>query len=414
MTHRRALDLRVLLHRQRRQRPPARPARCTRLTTTASTGCLMKMSVNERIGTPRRCRFASAARRARRRVASATATSTRLAQLERARGGDLLAGLEARRGSATSSPSIGPLSTGRACARGLPSLSGGDDEHVVAARALAQRAHGNGDGRARRARPGRGRAPRRRAPGALRRLRSARGPWRCASSGSTRASTATIVAGDRRGVARRRRPRPCRPARSAGGDLLRDREVDVHRVVDALQRGELRAFVQVLAGVHVGHADARAERRADRLARDDRPWCARSAPARRRARRARGRLPSADAAPVCSRAASRVEHASRRARPAPPAPSSSASSTETSSATSTVPASTICPGARRDLADRAGDLVAQRDRAQREDGADRRRRAAVLALAGDGDGDRLHRLGLVARRPRRPRAATPASTRRGP
>ena len=46
-------------------------------------------------------------------------------------------------------------------------------------------------------------------------------------------------------------------------------------------------FVQVLTGVNVGDADACAKRRANRLARDDRLRCARPAPARRRARRAR-------------------------------------------------------------------------------------------------------------------------------
>jgi hypothetical protein len=53
------------------------------------------------------------------------------------------------------------------------------------------------------------------------------------------------------------------------GDALCDGEVHVHIVIDALERGDLRAFVQVLAGMHVGEADAGAERRANRLALDD-------------------------------------------------------------------------------------------------------------------------------------------------
>ena len=51
-------------------------------------------------------------------------------------------------------------------------------------------------------------------------------------------------------------------------DLLGHREVHVGRVGHALQRGELGAFVEVLAFVHVGDAHQRAEWRADGLARD--------------------------------------------------------------------------------------------------------------------------------------------------
>lgn len=53
------------------------------------------------------------------------------------------------------------------------------------------------------------------------------------------------------------------------------------------------------------------------------------------------------------------------------------------------------PRRKRDFADSAGQFVAQRDRAEREDRPDRRRRAAVLAFTCHGDCHRLHRLGLI-------------------
>ena len=44
----------------------------------------------------------------------------------------------------------------------------------------------------------------------------------------------------------------------------------MRRPLDALQGRELGAFIQVLARVHIGDADARTERRADRLLGDNR------------------------------------------------------------------------------------------------------------------------------------------------
>jgi hypothetical protein len=77
---------------------------------------------------------------------------------------------------------------------------------------------------------------------------------------STRASMATMAAGkylDVRAGAQRR------------GHLLGNGEVHVDEVGHTLQRGQFRAFVQVLPGVHIGDADARAKGRSDGLAADD-------------------------------------------------------------------------------------------------------------------------------------------------
>ena len=198
----------------------------------------MKMSVNERMRVaPSRRRSLAGRRRVAPRSVVATATSTPSRSLNEPE-------------AATCSPAARPVedhdlvaehrrrsARGRSCARGLAVLARRDHEHVVAGRSLAQRAHGDGDGRARRAdrdahahrRAGRGRA---------RRRRSARAPWRCASSGR-RARRRD----DRRGDRRRRRSSTTTstvsPSRSARGDALGDGEVDVHGVVDALQRREL-------------------------------------------------------------------------------------------------------------------------------------------------------------------------------
>src|SRR5262245_57107163 len=45
-------------------------------------------------------------------------------------------------------------------------------------------------------------------------------------------------------------------------DLLRDREINIRRFIHTLKRCEVTAFVEVLAGMHVGDTDARTE------------WCA--------------------------------------------------------------------------------------------------------------------------------------------
>src|SRR5690606_41436779 len=53
-------------------------------------------------------------------------------------------------------------------------------------------------------------------------------------------------------------------------DVLRNREVDVRFVVHSLQRRQQRARLQELPRMHVRNANTRAERRTNRLARDDR------------------------------------------------------------------------------------------------------------------------------------------------
>ena len=160
--------------------------------------------------------------------------------------------------------------------------------------------------------------------------------------GSTRASIATIRAAIGAAssipvtISTRDRPREGR------GHPLGHREVDVRRVGDALQRGQLGALVEVLAGVHVRDADAGPERRADGLPGDDRLG---ARDLRQRDVTLGTRLvhlllrdglvllqPLRRSSVVCASAASAS------------CAFSSASSTETSSATSTVPASTIWPG----------------------------------------------------------------------
>src|SRR5262249_59159383 len=54
-----------------------------------------------------------------------------------------------------------------------------------------------------------------------------------------------------------------------GGNVLCDGEVDVGGLVDSLKRRQLRASIEILAGVNVRDADAGAKRREDRLASDD-------------------------------------------------------------------------------------------------------------------------------------------------
>jgi hypothetical protein len=54
-------------------------------------------------------------------------------------------------------------------------------------------------------------------------------------------------------------------------------------------------------------------------------------------------------------------------------------------------------GHKLDLADGAGQFVPQRDRAQRQHGADRSGRLMMLDIPGDGDRHRFHRFGLVRR-----------------
>ena len=169
-----------------------------------------------------------------------------------------------------------------------------------------------------------------------------------------------------------------------GRHRLGHREVHVGRNIDPLQGGELGAFVQVLAGMDIGETHPRRERGADRLACDDGPG-ARDLRQRDLARRAslvhlllrRGlRLPQA--LQPCEGRCRQVglgglgvelrlldrdvqRHQDRASFD-------------------------YLPGRQRHLADRARELVAQGDRREREDGSDRCRRRAILALPGDGQG----------------------------
>src|SRR6187549_2532669 len=111
----------------------------TRLTTIARTGCLMKMSVNDfrMVGSP-----SASADAIGLRLGFGDGNEHRVAQLERAGGGDAFAGGEA----VDDHDLVAEHGTGRYEAKlgaRLPILGGGDDEHVVAAGPLSQRAHGN-------------------------------------------------------------------------------------------------------------------------------------------------------------------------------------------------------------------------------------------------------------------------------
>ena len=195
---------------------------------------------------------------------------------------------------------------------------------------------------------------------------SARAPWRCASADrrARRWRRSCAASGGRR--RRSWTTSTVSPSLQARGDSLRDGEIDVHGVVDALQRRQHGALFEVLPVVDVRHADARAERRADRLARDDRLRARDLRERARRARRARDRRPSRDSGAVLARALACGRAASAASAACASCAFSSASSTETSSATSTVPCLDDLAGDERDARDGAGELVAQRDRAQRE------------------------------------------------
>ncbi len=135
-------------------------------------------------------------------------------------------------------------------------------------------------------------------------------------------------------------------AAQGGSHLLRDREIDVRRVVDALQGGKQRAFVEVLARVHVRNADSGTEWGANGLAANDRArardLCLRDVAMRAGAVELHlgGRMP-------LDHALHARELCLGEVLSAPTSACNSASSTETSSATKIVPASTIWPGVRR-------------------------------------------------------------------
>jgi len=179
----------------------------------------------------------------------------------------------------------------------------------------------------------------------------------------------------------------------AGRDLLRHREVHVRRAIDALQRRELRSFVQVLAVVDVGDTDTRTERRANGLLGDD-------------GLRARDL---------------RLRDIPLRARPidlflgdgavlAQPLEAGEAGAREPGLCLLCFQFRLLdgdverdqyrtgvhdAPGYQRNVVHGAGQLRAQRDGAQREHRADRCRRGAVLLLARHGTGNYFDRLGLV-------------------
>ena len=166
-------------------------------------------------------------------------------------------------------------------------------------------------------------------------------------------------------------------------------------VVDALQGRELGALVQVLAGVHVGEAHARAERRADRLAGDDRLG-ARDLRQRDVALRARAIHLDLGYGAVLARALHALERRLRERglrllRLQLGLLDGDVQPNEHRARVDDL------PGREHDPADGAGELVAQGDRAQRDDRPDRRRRLALLEGLRDGDRYRHSRLGLVRR-----------------
>ena len=108
---------------------------------------------DEDVGEGCACHFAPVLDGAAGGIARRALTSTALAQLERARGGDLLAGgLRPSYDQDRVARRPRRSCTGRSCARSFPSLSVGEHEDVVAARPLSERAHRHGDRLARRAR----------------------------------------------------------------------------------------------------------------------------------------------------------------------------------------------------------------------------------------------------------------------
>ena len=193
---------------------PASPtSTSTRLTTIARTGCLMKISVNERMSDSVPVARVHGDRRLRSwpRRALSDRDQRGVAQLERARSRDLLAcGQPAS--ISTSSPSIAPIWTGRSVRARLALLVRRDHEHVIALRSLAQRARRNGDRVARRAdrHADAHRSARARARCRAFDLRAR--PWRCAWS--DRRARRSRRSSRESGVASwRRRRRRCSPSR---------------------------------------------------------------------------------------------------------------------------------------------------------------------------------------------------------
>src|SRR5215203_4004015 len=106
-----------------------------RLTTIARTGCLMKTSVKERmVGAPRSAEADGLRAGAARRIGHRH--EHRLAQLERPRGRDALAGREAVEHDHLVADDVAHLHAAQLRAR-LSLLVLGEHEHVIAARILA-------------------------------------------------------------------------------------------------------------------------------------------------------------------------------------------------------------------------------------------------------------------------------------
>jgi hypothetical protein len=166
----------------------------------------------------------------------------------------------------------------------------------------------------------------------------------------------------------------------------------VHGLVDALQRRERGALVQVLARVHVRQADPRPEGRADGLALDDGPrardLCQSDVALRTRSVHVHlGRTPILAGALHAAEQRLR-EDGLRLLREQLGLFDGDVERDEQR------PSIDDLASPEHDLLDRARDLVPQRDRAQGRDRPDRGRRAQVLALLCDGDAHLLHRFGL--------------------
>src|SRR5512141_2291037 len=180
-----------------------------------------------------------------------------------------------------------------------------------------------------------------------------------------------------------------------GSDLLRDREVHMHCVVNTLQRCEFGALVQILARVQVRHAYSRAEWRPNGLACDDR-LSTRDLSQRdievcpRTIHFLLGR------GTVMTQVLPAVEHCPRKG-----------SLRFLRFQLSFLDGHVKCdehhacvddlPGRETDITDGAWELVAQGDRPQRQNRPDRRGGLAVLHLLHEGGRHRLHRLRLVRR-----------------
>ena len=179
---------------------------------------------------------------------------------------------------------------------------------------------------------------------------------------------------------------------SSRGDGLRDVEVDVYRVADALERREQGAGLEELADVDIRQSDACSKRRANGLSCDDRlraldlrerdvalgPGVVeldlRCGPALRHAVHAREQcFGQSGLRLLCLELGlldRDVERDEQRAFLDDP------------------------PRREVDVLHRAGQLVAKGDRAQREDGSDGGHRLPVFALDGDGGGHGFDGLGL--------------------